>query len=96
MSGDLLEFCFLFTLIVVGKLKIVNNMAIKLVFQGTESSGTSENELQCYCNDKNEIFIALDVDGISNFICLDKETAVKLVKNIKLEISYIESGVNNG
>jgi hypothetical protein len=70
---------------------------IKLVFQGTDVSGTEHHELECFYNTKNQIFLSIDMgDYPSSFICLDKATAVKLVKHLKLQISYIESEVDNG
>ena len=87
---------FAFNLTVVGNLKTVIIMAnIKLVFQGTEKSQTNEHELVCYHNASNEIFICIESDYPA-YICLDKSTAVKLVKHLKLQISYIESEVDNG
>jgi hypothetical protein len=70
----------------------------KLVFLGTERSETNEVELQAYCNAYNEIFISLIPYGgaidSGETICLDRETAIKLVKNLKFEISKME--VDNG
>jgi hypothetical protein len=68
---------------------------IKLIFQGTEKSKTDEHELICYYNANNEIFISIE-SGCQSYICLDKATAVKLVKHLKLHISFIEEEVNNG
>lgn len=70
---------------------------VKLVFQGTEKSKTEDHELQCFYNIHNEIYLSIDMgDFPPCFICLDKATAVKLVKHLKLHISYIESEVING
>lgn len=70
---------------------------IKLVFQGTERSKTDYHELQCFYNTFNEIFISIDMDSYpTHYICLDKSTAIKLVKTLKLHISYMESEVDNG
>lgn len=70
----------------------------KVVFIGTEASETNEMELQAYCNSDNEIFISLNSYGSSienaTIICLDRATAIKLVKNLKFEISKME--VQNG
>jgi hypothetical protein len=71
---------------------------IKLVFLSSEKSEVN-SEMECFYNDKNEIFITIyDSEDIYNqqFICLDKDTAVKFVKHLKREISYIESEVKNG
>ena len=64
---------------------------IKIVFQGTERSKTDDYELEAFANRDNEIFICIDSgDGYSSHICLDKATAVKLVKELKLQTSYLE------
>jgi hypothetical protein len=65
---------------------------VKLVFSGTERSGTFEYQLCCYCNSDNEIFIEIkDDEGYSQFICLDRTTSIKLHRQLKKEISFIES-----
>jgi len=64
---------------------------IKLVFQGTDVSETNEHELVAYANTRNEIYLSIDCDSnYPSFICLDKATAVKLVKELKLQISYLQ------
>lgn len=70
---------------------------VKLVFQGSEKSETENHELVAYANVDNEIYIRISVgdEFIPRFICLDKSTAVKLVKELKLQISYLESEVPN-
>ena len=70
---------------------------IKLVFQGTIKSETNDHELVTYSNVNNEIYLCVNMPGWQqSFICLDKLTAIKLVKHLKLQISYLESEVNNG
>lgn len=64
---------------------------IKLVFKGTEKSETESHELVAYANTKNEIYLCIEMDNnYPSFICLDKATAVKLVKELKLQISYLD------
>jgi hypothetical protein len=64
---------------------------IKLVFQGTEQSKTEDHQLITFANTNNEIYLSLDMpDWETSFICLDKSTAVKLVKELKLQISYLQ------
>ena len=50
-------------------------------------------QLECFRNDFDEIFISIEDPNqdilYSNFICLDKETAIKLVKVLKTEINKI-------
>ena len=64
---------------------------IKLIFQGTETSETNEHELTTFANTRNEIYLCVDSkDFPPSFICLDKLTAAKLVKELKLQISYLK------
>lgn len=65
---------------------------VKLIFQGTERSGTNENELEVFVNIHNEIVL----DMKENLIALDKSTAVRLVRELKKQIGYLESEVYNG
>jgi hypothetical protein len=65
---------------------------VKLIFQGTERSKTDQNELEVFINIYNEIVI----DMKENLICLDKSTSVRLVRELKKQIGYLESEVNNG
>lgn len=65
---------------------------IKIVFKGSEKSKTDEHELTAFANTNNEIYICIDMgDFPSHFICLDKPTAIRLVKELKLNISYLDS-----
>lgn len=64
---------------------------IKLVFKGSEKSETQDHELVAYSNTNNEIYICIEMENnYPSFICLDKSTAVKLVKELKLQISYLD------
>jgi hypothetical protein len=65
---------------------------VKLIFQGTERSQTDQNELEVFINNFNEIVI----DMQENLICLDKSTSVRLVRELKKQIGYLESEVTNG
>lgn len=71
---------------------------VKLIFLSSDKSNL-ETELECFFNSKNEIFISIcsQNDAMDQqCICFDKETAVKFVKHLKREISFIESEVKNG
>jgi len=69
----------------------------KTIFLGSETSETETHELQLYANNKNNIYISIDMKSTQDsFICLDKATAIKLSKSLKTEISKIESEENNG
>lgn len=62
----------------------------KVIFCSSDNS--SSTELQLYCNDRNEIFIDISEPGeqmYSTFITLNKETAIKLSKHLRKEISYL-------
>jgi hypothetical protein len=65
---------------------------VKLIFQGTERSQTDQNELEVFINNFNEIVIVMQ----ENLICLDKSTSVRLVRELKKQIGYLESEVTNG
>jgi len=75
---------------------------VKLIFQGTENTGTNEVELQCYSTSYNNIYISIKDyecghDYSVQHICLDKETAIKLHRELKKHISFLESeGGQNG
>lgn len=70
---------------------------MKLVFYGSEISGTDETELEVFANNKNELFI--QIKGEDNyypyFIALDRDTAIKFSKEIRKQISYLESEGSN-
>lgn len=68
---------------------------VKLVFTGTERSCTHQVELVTYANSFNEIYLKLEENCIQH-ICLDKSTAVRLVRELKKQIGFLESEVNNG
>jgi hypothetical protein len=68
---------------------------VKLIFQGTKGSQTSETGLECYLNASNEIFIKIkDYDDScyhnTQIICLDRDTAIKLHRELKKQISFFE------
>ena len=62
----------------------------KIIFLGTENS--ENHQLECYYNDNDEIFISIDIgyNEITDWITLDKATAIKLVRVLKAEISKIQ------
>ena len=67
---------------------------VRLIFGGTKKSDTTEHSLQVFANDKNELFISIDMnmqhDFGEAFICLDKSTAIKLSKEIRKQIALLE------
>lgn len=63
----------------------------KFIFTGDNTS--EGQELQVYCNSSNEVFIKVyhwETPEQSEYITLNKATAVKLVKVLKREISKIQ------
>ena len=60
---------------------------VRLVFTGTQRSETNQNELEVFATNHNEILLIIDD---RDYICLDRLTAIKLVKTLKSEISKIE------
>jgi len=61
----------------------------KTVFLGTERSETNQHELVCYPNTSSEIFIEIQGD-VTEFICLDVSTAIKLAKTLRTHINVIK------
>ena len=63
----------------------------KIIFFGSDESNTEDHQLECFCNDENEIYISVDMGNIStSFIVLDKSSAIKLSRVLKSEISKIQ------
>ena len=69
---------------------------VKLIFQGTTKSKTNEHELEVFANKRDEISLFLSSDEYLSVICLDKTTAVRLVRELKKQIGYLGSEVTNG
>lgn len=72
---------------------------VKLIFSGTTESETSETELQCFANVNNEIYISISTkEGFPELqsIALDKKTAIRFHRELKKQISFLESEVDNG
>lgn len=70
-------------------------MAVELKFTSTERSEI-ETELILHFNDYNEIYIEIKDpecahDWDSQYIFLDKQTAIKLAKELRRQISLLES-----
>jgi hypothetical protein len=65
---------------------------VKLLFYGTEQSGTQEISIECFRNSYNEITIKID-EGRNfplSFISLDKQTSIKLSKELRKQIALID------
>lgn len=68
---------------------------VKLIFQGTERSETYDDELQVFTNTFDELTVIINGSHLT-MICLDRETAIKFAKEVRKQISYMESEVDNG
>lgn len=87
---------FLLTKVWVFSENAYNNMVV-LVFSGTRRSETDSTELSLYVNDKNELFVKMESeDGNFSYLCLDKPTAIRLQKEIRKQISFMEGDVSYG
>lgn len=67
---------------------------VKLVFSGTERSNTDTTDLQCFATINNEICIDIDNHSDYNYgthIYLDRSTAIKLHRELKKQISFLEN-----
>jgi len=68
----------------------------KIIF--CSSKEDDQSEMQAYINTQNELFITIENELHQfSYITLNRETAIKFVKHLKKEISYmIESEEENG
>ena len=67
---------------------------VTLDFHSTETSKVN-SKLRAYHNSSNELFIEIEHDDCpAAFVCLDKETAIKLAKEIRKQISFITDEPN--
>jgi len=68
-------------------------MNVKTVYCSDDA--THATEMVAYHNTSNQIFISVhdpddDTGYYSQFITLDKKTAIRLAKDLRREISYLE------
>jgi hypothetical protein len=68
-------------------------MRVRTIFCSSELSGHL-SELEVYANDKNEIYISISESPEdpfrSQFIALDRDTAIKFSKVLRKEISALD------
>jgi|VirMetMinimDraft_7_1064189.scaffolds.fasta_scaffold16298_1 hypothetical protein len=69
---------------------------IKLIFKGAKESGTEKNELEVFANISEKISICLfdstfNYKEYPNVIQLDRATAIKFHRELKKQISFLES-----
>ncbi len=63
---------------------------VTLDFHSTERSKVN-SKLRAYYNAENELYIEIEHDDYpASYVCLDKETAIKLAKEIRKQISFIK------
>ena len=69
---------------------------MKILFYGTDRSSTENHTIEAYVNSFEEIFIQIqDTDTMDSYpyngqaICLNRETAIKLVKELKKAIGQL-------
>ena len=65
-----------------------------ILFSGTEESKTDTHTMLCYANNNNNIYINIDMNVSyefdSAYICLDKQTAIRLAKELRRQIALLE------
>lgn len=65
---------------------------VRTVFYGSELSGEELTELKCFVDDDNEITLSIEnLSYPTQYISLDKETAIKLVKHLKQQIGIVNA-----
>jgi hypothetical protein len=68
---------------------------VQIIFYGSEKSETTDHELRCFCNTKQEIFIGIKEEAAPEiWIALDKKTAIRFSKELRKEIALIEDEKN--
>ena len=62
-----------------------------ILFSGTEESKTRSHVLECFATNDGDIRIDIDMDGVMfAFINLDKQTAIRLAKELRRQIALLE------
>ena len=62
-----------------------------ILFSGTEESKTRSHVMECFATNDNDIHIDIDMDGVMfAFINLDKQTAIRLAKELRRQIALLE------
>lgn len=68
---------------------------IKTIFLGVIGTSSEDTQLECYCNVSNNITFSILDKNVDNYgypviTQLSKETAIKLSKELRKQISLIE------
>ena len=62
-----------------------------ILFSGTEESKTRNHVMECFATNDNDIRIDIDMNGVMfAFINLDKQTAIRLAKELRKQIALLE------
>ena len=62
-----------------------------ILFSGSEESKTRSHVLECFATNDEDIRIDIDMDGVMfAFINLDKQTAIRLAKELRRQIALLE------
>ena len=72
---------------------------VKLLFCGTDESKTNETQLEVLASTTNEVMFFISDGSYESHVCFDKVTAVRLVRELKKQIGFIdykEGGNTNG
>lgn len=65
-------------------------MAYQIIFSSTERS-SSDSTLMVQVTSFNELFIEINTEGFPpSYVCLDKETSIRLAKELRKQISFLE------
>jgi hypothetical protein len=69
---------------------ITKTMAYQIIFSSTERS-SSDSTLMVQVTSFNELFIEINTEGFPpSYVCLDKETSIRLAKELRKQISFLE------
>ena len=67
---------------------------VKLIFGGSEEHECSEQTIQCYVNADGGLYINITYDDLEyddvRYTVLDKQTAIKLSRELRKQISLME------
>lgn len=71
---------------------------IDIIFRGAIDSNTEANQLEVYANARGNIHISIKEPNnkYATTINLSKSTAIRFHRELKKQISFIESEVNDG
>jgi hypothetical protein len=70
-------------------------MAVQLKFYGTEETKTNDNSLEVFVNSHDEITVrikdeSVDHDYNQQLVSLDKQTAIRLSREIRKQIALLD------